>query len=76
MNLLARAWRNAGLFTGIAVAILAVAAPTAAQESDYRVYVANEFGADITVIDTATDKVIKSISISGRPGEVRPRGMA
>ena len=42
----------------------------------YRLYVANEFSADITVVDTATDEVIDTITISGRPGEVRPRGMA
>jgi YVTN family beta-propeller protein len=42
----------------------------------YRIYVANEYNADITVIDTATDTVIGTIPISGRPGLVRPRGMA
>ena len=52
--------------------------PTAAPQTGdtYRLYVANEYNADITVIDTATDTVIGSISISGRPGVVRPRGMA
>src|SRR5690606_7572156 len=49
---------------------------TAQAEDAYRLYVANEFSADITVIDTATDEVIDTITISGRPGEVRPRGMA
>src|SRR5690606_27130866 len=39
-------------------------------------YVANEYSADITVVDTATNEVIDTITISGRPGEVRPRGMA
>lgn len=42
----------------------------------YRVYVANEYNADITVIDATTDAVIGTIPISGRPGLVRPRGMA
>lgn len=43
---------------------------------DYRVYVSNEYGANVTVIDGKTAEVIDTISISGRPGEVRPRGMA
>jgi len=47
-----------------------------AQADSYRLYVANEFSADITVIDTSTNEVIGTITISGRPGEVRPRGMA
>ena len=55
---------------------LGVAQVAAAQDDAYRLYVANEFSADITVVDTATDEVIDTITISGRPGEVRPRGMA
>src|SRR5688572_15589318 len=46
------------------------------QPSAYRVYVANEYNADISVIDPTTDTVVATIVISGRPGEVRPRGMA
>jgi YVTN family beta-propeller protein len=41
-----------------------------------RAYVSNEYGASITVIDVASDRVIGTIPVSGRPGEVRPRGMA
>ena len=46
------------------------------QNTAYRVYVSNEYGADVTVLDGATDEVTSTISISGRPGEVRPRGLA
>src|SRR5690606_4451887 len=52
------------------------AVPLQAQEAGERVYIANEYNADISVIDTATDTVIATIPISERPGEVRPRGMA
>lgn len=47
-----------------------------AQDGDYLVYVANEYNADISVIDPATNEVVQTIAISGRPGDVRPRGMA
>ncbi|MEY2991679.1 MAG: hypothetical protein RI946_1073, partial [Pseudomonadota bacterium] len=43
-------------------------------ESD-RLFVSNEYGANISVIDPKTGP-IKDIQISGRPGDVRPRGMA
>ncbi|MGE0458886.1 MAG: beta-propeller fold lactonase family protein [Bauldia sp.] len=46
------------------------------QSPAYRLYVANEYGANISVIDPATDTVVTEIPISGRPGDVRPRGMA
>ena len=42
----------------------------------YRIYVSNEYSADVTVIDPRTNEVIGTIPISGRPGDVRPRGMA
>src|SRR5690554_6061121 len=58
------------------VTLLAFGAAFAQEEDTYRLYVANEYSADITVVDTATDEVIDTITISGRPGEVRPRGMA
>jgi YVTN family beta-propeller protein len=60
---------------GLLIVLLAFAGTAFAQDR-YRVYVANEFSADISVIDSATNEVIGTISISGRPGEVRPRGMA
>ena len=49
--------------------------PVAAGDT-YRIYVANEYNADITIIDTIKDEVVGTIPISGRPGVVRPRGMA
>jgi YVTN family beta-propeller protein len=45
-------------------------------DDSYFVYISNEYDATISVIDTATDEVIRTIAIAGRPGEVRPRGMA
>ena len=62
-------------FAAIAAALM-LASPATPQEVGYRMYVANEYGADISVIDTLTNKIVATISISGRPGEVRPRGMA
>jgi YVTN family beta-propeller protein len=53
-----------------------VAGPVAAAEDTYRIYAANEYGADISVIDTATDTVVATIPVSDRPGVVRPRGMS
>src|SRR5437870_10008287 len=70
-NARSAAWVAAAV--GLALGLHALS--SAAAES-YRIYVANEYGADITVIDTATDEVISTIPISGRPGVVRPRGMA
>ncbi|HZW28870.1 MAG TPA: hypothetical protein VFF08_10470, partial [Trueperaceae bacterium] len=64
-------WRVAA----VALATALTAGAALAQDA-YRLYVANEYSADITVIDTATNEVIKTLTISGRPGEVRPRGMA
>lgn len=78
-------WVPIGRVTALAVlaAGLFVVAPAMAQvptrvaaNATYRVYVANEYNADLTVIDTATDTVVGTIPISGRPGVVRPRGMA
>src|SRR5690606_6182679 len=40
-----------------------MAAPLQAQEAGERVYIANEYNADISVIDTATDTVIATIPI-------------
>jgi YVTN family beta-propeller protein len=62
-------------FSAIAAALM-LASPAAPQEIGYRMYVANEYGADISVIDTLTNTIVETIKISGRPGEVRPRGMA
>ena len=59
----------------VLVAALAVGSAASAQES-YRIYAANEYSADISVIDSDTDTVIATIPISGRPGVVRPRGMS
>jgi YVTN family beta-propeller protein len=75
MNLFSRPARITALW-GVAAAVLSMAMPAMAQDDTYRVYVANEFGADITVIDSTSGDVIKTITISDRPGEVRPRGMA
>ena len=47
-----------------------------AQAQDYRVYASNEYDVNVTVIDPKTETAIGSINISGRPGDVRPRGMA
>jgi YVTN family beta-propeller protein len=47
-----------------------------AAESRYFIYISNEYDASVSVIDSATDEVIRTIPIAGRPGEVRPRGMA
>lgn len=68
--------RRAALwFAGLVVA--AVAGSALAQDGDrYFVYISNEYSADISVIDSATDEVIDTIEISGRPGEVRPRGLS
>lgn len=41
----------------------------------YRLYVSNEYGADLTVIDLETFQVAGTIPISDRPGTVRPRGL-
>jgi YVTN family beta-propeller protein len=70
---------SAGVASVLTVAAgLGLAASAVAQQpaDAYRIYVANEYGADISVIDTATDTLIATIPISGRPGDVRPRGMA
>jgi YVTN family beta-propeller protein len=73
-------WRRSAsnLAAGFAVVLgLALAGLGAAQQGDrYFVYISNEYSADISVIDSATDEVIATIDISGRPGEVRPRGLA
>lgn len=58
------------------VALTAAADQAAGAGPGYRIYVSNEYGADITVIDGATRQQIGTIPISGRSGEVRPRGMA
>lgn len=67
-------WGRASVWIAFATSLL-LASQAAAQEG-YRIYVANEYNADISVIDTLTDTVIATIPISGRPGVVRPRGMA
>ncbi len=66
-----------GLFAGATALILALWLGTAAAQNDdaYYVYISNEYSADISVIDSSTDEVIRTIEISGRPGEVRPRGL-
>src|SRR5690606_41420906 len=58
------------------IAGVALPAVGMAQEETYRVYVANEFSADVSVIDSASQEVVETITISDRAGEVRPRGMA
>jgi len=61
------------------VSAVALSTSAPAQEeggADYLVYVANEYYADISVIDPDLGEVIATIPISGRPGDVRPRGMA
>src|SRR5690606_41585851 len=58
------------------IAGVALPAVAMAQEETYRVYVANEFSADVSVIDSASQEVVETITISDRAGEVRPRGMA
>lgn len=54
--------------------LLAIPLAWAQETEDYRVYVSNEYGADITVMDSS-HQTVDTISISGRPGDVRPRGM-
>ena len=66
----------AGLFGAGVASAQGVVPRNAVDTGNYRIYVANEYNADITVIDTKTDEVIGTIAISGRPGVVRPRGMA
>ena len=60
----------------LTAAVMALAAGGTARAQDYRVYAANEYDANVTVIDPKTETAIGSIKISGRPGDVRPRGMA
>lgn len=55
-------------------ALASVPALAQGESEDYRVYVSNEYGADITVLSSGGE-VIDTLSISGRPGDVRPRGM-
>lgn len=64
-----------GLVVMAAGLMMASSAP-AQSPSEYLIYVSNEYSADITVIDPATNRVVATIPISGRPGDVRPRGMA
>ena len=45
------------------------------QSQSYRVYVSDEYGGDVTVIDPADNSVVGSITISERLGDVRPRGL-
>jgi YVTN family beta-propeller protein len=69
-------FRAAILASGAVLAGLLLSSSAPAQDQrQYRIYVSNEYGADITVIDPVTNQVVTSIPISGRPGEVRPRGM-
>src|SRR5690606_33266563 len=65
----AACWMLAALLVGFGIEPVAFAA-------GYNIYVSNEYGASVTVIDGATEQVIKTIPLNGRPGEVRPRGMA
>jgi PQQ-dependent catabolism-associated beta-propeller protein len=70
--------RWARVSVAVAVAIVGSApGPTSPASSvfDRRIYVSNEFGGSITVIDGATEKVINTIPI-GPAGTARPRGMA
>ena len=48
----------------------------AQEDAAYRVYVSNEYGGNISVIDPETSQVVDTIQITERAGEVRPRGMA
>ncbi len=65
-------WRGLG---GLAV-MVALCGGSVDAQSAYRLYVSNEYNADVSVIDPETDTVIATLPISGRPGEVRPRGLA
>jgi len=59
-----------------ATGLLALGGLAAAQDDQaYRIYVSNEYGAGITVLDGESYEQINYIDITGRPGEVRPRGM-
>lgn len=60
----------------VSAVALTTSAPAQDDEAQYLVYVANEYNADVSVIDPRTNEVIQTIAISGRPGDVRPRGMA
>lgn len=70
-------YARSGAIAVLATLIAALWLGTAVAQDDdaYYVYVSNEYSADISVIDSATDQVIDTIEISGRPGEVRPRGL-
>ena len=54
----------------VTVATLALAAG-GAHAQGYRLYVSNEYDADISVIDPASGAQAGTIKISGRPGDVR-----
>ena len=73
-------WRlqASGIWAAAAVvSSLVLASSVSGQDPvQYRIYVSNEYSADVTVIDPRTNEVIGTIPISGRPGDVRPRGMA
>src|SRR5690625_2444818 len=65
------------LFGLMAAATLVLTGSALAQDgdSDYRIYVSNEYGTGITVLDGDTYEEFDYIEITDRPGEVRPRGM-
>src|SRR5205807_8166023 len=66
-------------FSAAAAALLAasmmISAGPAAGASGARIYVSNEFGGSLTVIDAAGERVAGTIPI-GPAGTARPRGMA
>ncbi len=70
-----KAVRNVLSLALVALFCLAYVGATAFA-AGYNIYVSNEYGASVTVIDGATEEVIGEIVLNGRPGEVRPRGMA
>ena len=68
-------FRNKLIALAAAGTIGALGMASAQEEDAYRIYVSNEYGAGITVLDGATYEEIDYIDITDRPGEVRPRGM-
>jgi|SRR5699024_5775118 len=60
----------------LALAVAPWAVVAADEDAAARIYVSNEYGGSITVVDTTTDKVIDTIHVSEPGDRVRPRGMA
>ena len=58
------------------ILVLLLVGSLALAQDNYHVFISNEYGADISVLSGASNEIVGTITISGRPGDVRPRGMA